>query len=795
MKSGRSIRTRMQLLVLLFTGLILTAVIFWSYLAARQRLEADMEARAISLADNAAKQIDAQFGLLQGVVNGMALTLEAQDLSISFDAIRRMQTRTLEKNPGIFGVCVAMEPGEEPEGWTDLAAWEYREGDRLAYVDLSGENHTHTCEDWFTLPKHLDRPVWSEPYEWEGLLMVTYSVPFYRGCGDQRRFMGVITCDFSLDWLDRMIAELPLGKNGYGLLMSRNGTYISHPQPEIVLNETVFSIAEAHNDTALRQIGQRMVTGEPGIVPFSSFATGEISWLAYTSLQSADWIMAALISREEMHSAIVQLSQKQAAIGFAGMLLLCLAVGLIARTITRPIRDLRDAAETLAAGNLDAPLPSPRGQDEVAALTHRFGEMRENLKRHIIDLAETTAARERMHSELRIAHDIQMGLVPKTFPPLPMRNDLDLFAVIEPAREVGGDFYDFFLLDDKRMVVAIGDVSGKGVPAALFMAVTRSFLRSAFRSDADPSVVMSHVNNELVDGNDTCMFVTLFCAVFDLKDGSLKYANAGHNPPVIQHPDGHQEWITQPFGTVAGIIEDGEYTTGVTTLPDGAVLVLYTDGVTEAMNPDNALYKESRLAAQLAESGSTGSCRTITEDLVNDIRTFTAGAEQSDDITILMLKRFITESHANRESQTPCHHFSFVNQKEALEQAMEESDIFLEEHEASQKLAYYVRLAFEELVTNIIKYGYDDKEPHTIEVMLELAQPAVMTITDDGHPFNPLTDAPKPTLEGEVEDRPIGGLGLHMVQKMGMKLEYSREQDRNILRVVFPQSSRQNSAT
>src|SRR5690554_6572558 len=299
MKSGRSIRTRMQLLVLLFTGLILTAVIFWSYLAARQRLEADMEARAISLADNAAKQIDAQFGLLQGVVNGMALTLEAQDLSISFDAIRRMQTRTLEKNPGIFGVCVAMEPGEEPEGWTDLAAWEYREGDRLAYVDLSGENHTHTCEDWFTLPKHLDRPVWSEPYEWEGLLMVTYSVPFYRGCGDQRRFMGVITCDFSLDWLDRMIAELPLGKNGYGLLMSRNGTYISHPQPEIVLNETVFSIAEAHNDTALRQIGQRMVTGEPGIVPFSSFATGEISWLAYTSLQSADWIMAALISREE----------------------------------------------------------------------------------------------------------------------------------------------------------------------------------------------------------------------------------------------------------------------------------------------------------------------------------------------------------------------------------------------------------------------------------------------------------------------------------------------------------------
>ncbi len=791
MKQCHSIRVRMQLSVLSVTGLILASVIFWSYLAARQRLEADMEARAISLAENAAKQIDAQFGLLQGVVNGMALTLEAQDFLMPFDAVRRMQTRSIEKNPGIFGVCVAIEPGEEPEGWMDLAAYEYREGDRLAYVDLAGENHAHTHEDWFTLPKHLDRPVWSEPYEWEGLLMVTYSVPLFRGSGDQRRFIGVITCDLSLDWLDRMIAELPLGENGYGLLMSRNGTYISHPDPNIVLNETVFSIAEARNDPALRLTGQQMVSGVPGIVPFSSFVTGEISWLAYTPLQSADWIMAALISRDEMQAAILQLSRRQAAIGAMGMLLLCLAVGGIARSITRPIRDLRDAAETLAAGDLEASLPPPRGQDEVAVLTQRFAEMRDNLKRHIEDLRETTAARERMHSELRIAHDIQMGLVPKTFPPVPMRKDLDLFAAIEPAREVGGDFYDFFLLDDKRMVVAIGDVSGKGVPAALFMAVTRSFLRSAFRSDADPAEVMSHVNNELVDGNDSCMFVTLFCAVYDLRDGSLKYANAGHNPPLIQHPEGHQEWITKPSGTVAGVMEDSPYTAGETSLPEGAVLVLYTDGVTEAMNPDEALYDESRLAARLVKSGCTGSCREMTEDLVDDIRSFADGAEQSDDITILMLKRLVAKSAEDpspKPTPAPCHRFRFENRMEALEQAMNDGDSFLESYEVSPTLAYFVRLTLEELATNIIKYGYDDQEPHAIEGILELGQPATLILTDDGHPFNPLTEAPTPTLEGEVEDRPIGGLGLHMIQEMGMQLAYRREHDRNILRVVFPES-------
>lgn len=785
-----SIRVRMQVAVLTVTGLILATVIFWSYLAARHRLETEMETRAVSLADGAARRIDAQLGLLQGVVNGMALTLEAQALSMAFDDVRRMQTRCLEGNSGIFGVCVALEPGEEPDGWTELAPWAYRQGGQLAYVDLAGDSQAHTREDWFTLPKHLARPVWSEPYEWQGLLMVTYSVPVYRGGVDGRRFAGVVTCDLSLDWLEHMIAGLPLGKNGYGLLMSRNGTYVSHPLPEIVLNETVFSIAEARSDPELRQTGRRMVSGEPGILPFVSFVTGKVSWLAYTPLQSADWIMAALISREEMQAAILQLSRRQAAIGGGGLLLLCLAVGLIARSITRPIRDLRDAAETLAGGDLDAPLPPPHGRDEVAVLTSRFGEMRDNLKRHIADLRETTAVRERMHSELRIAHDIQMGLVPKTFPPFPMRKDLDLYAVLEPAREVGGDFYDFFLLDDKRMVVAIGDVSGKGVPAALFMAVTRSFLRSAFRSDADPSEVMAHVNNELVDGNDACMFVTLFCAVFDLSDGSLKYANAGHNPPVIQHPDGRQEWITQPSGTVAGVMEGSPYAAGATKLPEGAVLVLYTDGVTEAMNPDNVLYDESRLAARLKASGSACSCRDLTEALVNDIRAFASGAEQSDDITILMLKRRPPEPDGDAGlpvTGAPCHRFSFENRMEALEAAMQEGDRFLEAQEASPKLAYAVRLAFEELITNTIKYGYDDSHRHTIEVVLELGSPVVMTVTDDGHPFNPLTDAPAPTLEGEIEDRPIGGLGLHMIREMGMKLDYRREHECNILRIVFPQ--------
>ena len=786
MNGFASIRGRMLTWVLAVTGVILMSVIAWSYSVSRHRLENDMEAKAVFLADGAARRIDAQLGILQGVVHGMALALESQHLAMPFEQVRALQADCLENNPGIYGVCVALDPETAPPGWADLAPWSYRNGKGLSYEGLSGSNDAHVRDDWFALPKYLERPVWSEPYEWKGVLLVTYSVPIYYGNLRERRFAGVVTCDLTLDWLDRMIADLPLGKGGYGLLISRNATYVAHPMREIVLNETVYSIAEERNDPELREIGHQMVSGKPGIIPFKSFVTGNISWLAFTPLRSGDWIMAAIISRDEMNAAILQLSRNQTLIGLLGMLFLALAVGRISRSISRPIGQLRDAANTLADGNLEAVLPTPRGHDEVAHLTRAFAGMRDNLRHYVADLRETTAAKERMSSELRIAHDIQMGLVPKTFPAFPSRTDLDLYGVLEPAREVGGDFYDFFLLDEKRMVVAIGDVSGKGVPAALFMAVTRSFLRSAFRSDTDPSEVMAQVNEELVEGNDTCMFVTLFCAVLDLDTGQLQYANAGHNPPAIRHADGRIEWITRPRGTVAGVVPLAAYEDGTLVLSNDDVLVLYTDGVTEAMNASEELYGEQRLSDCLSDPGCGGTCRSITERMLVDIRAFTQDAEQSDDITLLVVKSRKALTPVSSGPEAP-HTFDVANTFADMERVMDDIEALLATRQVSAKRLYAVRLAIDELLSNVIKYGYDNKDTHRIALTLETGVPFALTIDDDGKPFNPLEDAPPPVLDGPVEERPIGGLGLHILKQMGMKLDYRREASHNLLRVVFPE--------
>ncbi|MBM3148184.1 MAG: SpoIIE family protein phosphatase, partial [Actinobacteria bacterium] len=306
-------------------------------------------------------------------------------------------------------------------------------------------------------------------------------------------------------------------------------------------------------------------------------------------------------------------------------------------TITRPLHALDAATQTLAEGDLDVPLPKAKGRDEVAHLTQSFGRMREDLQRHIEELRETTVERERIESELRIAADIQMSLVPRTFPPFPEREDLDLHAVLDPAREVGGDFYDFFLLDDDHLCLAIADVSGKGVPAALLMAGARSFLRSFARQGSSPAEVAARVNVELAADNDACMFVTMFLAVADLRTGVVRCASAGHNLPFVIDAAGAVAQVPRIRGVALGIAEAAVYDEAELRLRAGDALFLYTDGVSEAMDAAGHVFGEDRLAAELARAAGAD-CSGIIDAVLAAVVRHAEGAEQSDDITMVAFR-------------------------------------------------------------------------------------------------------------------------------------------------------------
>ena len=634
------LRNRLLLWTVGIASLILCGLLLWNYLSFRDRLAEDAQIRARFLADGAADSIDKTLGSLQSLVDGMAISLNATALDLTLEQVRALQEEALRQQPALYGTAFAWLPEYKPANWNALAPYSYRDGATLAYQNLGQEDTNYLGEDWFALPRFLDRPVWTEPYVFQdtGVRMVTYSAPVHMPSPEGPVFAGVVTCDIELAWLDRLLAELPLGEHGYGFLLSSNGVHISHPITAFTMNESIFSVAEAREDPELRKAGQAMLSGQPGIRPWIAAATKEQSWLAWDRLATTGWTSGVLISQTALNREIARLTQFQALAGGSGLLLLVLTVGWIARSITRPITALSEAAPSIAAGDLDAPLPTPVGQDEVAQLTTIFRTMRDHLKGYIADLEATTAARERINGELRIARDIQMDLVPKTFPAFPERDDMDLFAIIEPAREVGGDFYDFLLLDEDHVFLAIADVSGKGVPAALFMAVTRSLLRAEVKVNRDPGQVLARLNDALAEHNDSCMFVTIFCALVCLSDGRVNYANAGHNPPLWLRADGRIDWLDKPSSMAAGPMTDIDYDTGQLQLAPGESLLLYTDGVNEAIDIDDQPFGDERMLNRLHASGSL-SCREVLKALLADIRNHAGEAEQFDDITMMMFRR------------------------------------------------------------------------------------------------------------------------------------------------------------
>jgi sigma-B regulation protein RsbU (phosphoserine phosphatase) len=255
-------------------------------------------------------------------------------------------------------------------------------------------------------------------------------------------------------------------------------------------------------------------------------------------------------------------------------------------------------------------------------------------------LIEAYVEKQRMEETLKLAHDIQMSMVPKIFPPFPDRSEFDIFATLAPAKEVGGDFYDFFFIDNDHLCFAVGDVSGKGVPASLFMAVTKTLFRATASNGGTPGQILARLNAEICRDNDSCMFVTLFCAILNIRTGQVDYGNGGHNPPYYLHQRGVSP-LENPGGRVLGLVEQSPYASGRMILAPGEALLLYTDGVTEAMNPSETLYSDQRLEQFLGTNRGSAP-RQIIGDLIGDVKQFAGGAPQSDDITVLALLYFGT---------------------------------------------------------------------------------------------------------------------------------------------------------
>jgi phosphoserine phosphatase RsbU/P len=360
--------------------------------------------------------------------------------------------------------------------------------------------------------------------------------------------------------------------------------------------------------------------------------------------KTLDWYIASCTPKEEIMQPVRTAVFRQFSL-IALIFVVSMAVTyFLVRRISQPLKKLTSYAMLLPRSDFTAPetgdeikgLPARYG-DEVGRLAEAFLFMEESLRRYIVNLRETTAVKERIESELKIASDIQMSILPKTFPPFPERPEFDIFAAIKPARQVGGDFYDFFFVDEEHLFFAIGDVAGKGVPASLFMAVTKTLLKANADSSVSPGEILKRVNDKLAEDNETCVFVTVFCGILDIHSGEVIYANGGHNPPMSIAAGEKVNFIAMPPGMALGVVEGIDYESASLTLHPGDVLFLYTDGVTEAMNTELELFSERRLKEVMASLRKAG-IKEMSDQLMATLAEFAGSAPQADDITMLLVK-------------------------------------------------------------------------------------------------------------------------------------------------------------
>ena len=318
---------------------------------------------------------------------------------------------------------------------------------------------------------------------------------------------------------------------------------------------------------------------------------------------------------------------------------------ILRRKVIRPIDLLTQATgafiqnneEELAAGTAQVNVPQIRTGDEVEQLADAFRKMEEDMLAYIRSFMAVTAEKERIGAELNVATQIQADMLPRIFPAFPARTEFDIYATMDPAKEVGGDFYDFFLVDDDHLAVVVADVSGKGVPAALFMVIAKTLIKNHAQNRETPAEVFTHTNAQLCEGNDAGLFVTAWMAVLEISTGKLTYVNAGHNPPLLQRAGGSYEWLKSRPGFVLAGMEGMRYRENEMELHPGDRLFLYTDGVTEATDANKELYGDDRLLAALDRQGNVP-VRQLLTGIKESIDAFVGDAEQFDDITMLGLE-------------------------------------------------------------------------------------------------------------------------------------------------------------
>ena len=501
---------------------------------------------------------------------------------------------------------------------------------------------------------------WSEPHRQGGTRkrtspVVTIAVPLK----DSRdRTYGMLCGDMSLKWL-RDIAERESSTEKTKVIVaSPQGTILLHPNPNLLLTKADFN--EAQNSEDLDPLAI-IESDESEVGKVKNYLNYSDSMLySRTEVPQTGWTLVCSVPVKDRSDMTLLIQGITYLVLFVLFLVIIISVTIVIRWQLHPLQAITKATEQLSKGDFHAAIPEVKSHTEIRDLRDSFVRMQDELQQYIADLKASTTANASMERDLAIAAKIQQGMLPERFPAFPGRTDIDIYGVLHPAKSVGGDLFDFTMRNDK-LTFCIGDVSGKGVPAALFMTVVGHLFRNVARRTADPAEICSVINTGMAEGNDQNMFCTLFVGTLDMRSGLLSYCNAGHNAPILvrsittkDNPDGNfqTEFLSTNICIPTGALAESQYATETMLMHTGDALVLYTDGVTEAESPEKELFGDQR-AIETVSAYDAGTMQQLVDGIVKRVRLFADEAEQSDDITLLCIRYKGAESTKTTKQDTP----------------------------------------------------------------------------------------------------------------------------------------------
>ena len=770
----RKLSVRVSLWVVFFAAIIFIVTLGILFYQARDIVRQEAVSRATQILDKTSLHVEGILNRVEVASNMTKWLVERHPNKA--DSMFVYSRGMLQNNPNFYNCSIAFEPYYFQDKGRYFSAYTRFIGDSLRTIQGGSDSYQYFFEDWYLMPQLLEKPCWTEPYMDHDVStntseMVTSYCQTLRNMRGE--LIGVINISLSLNWLSQTISAIKPYPNSYSIMIGRGGTYFVHPDTTKITRQTIFTQTLEQPDTALTALGYAMQRGEEGMKHMN--IGGEDCYVFYKPLGQTGCSMAIVCPKSDVFASFNRLQNSVGAIVLVGLLLM---LHFFIRIITRelnPLRRLAHEAETIASGQFDTQLPDFQRVDEIGQLSHSFGNMQQSLVKYIEELQDATAQKASIESDLRIASNIQMGMLPVKFPTSADRVDVQLFASLTPAKQVGGDLFDFYFRDEK-LFFCIGDVSGKGVPASLFMAVTRSTFRTVSVHESMPDRIMTTMNKTIADMNKTHMFVTLFVGVLDLPTGRLHYCNAGHDAPLLVGAGVGE--LPCDANIPVGFRPKWKFSLQEAHIFTGTTIFLFTDGLTEAMDANKSQFQMERVndVANRALANHQQEPRQLIAQMTEAVHQFVGNAEQSDDLTMMAIQYIKQQSDVQmRKSIVLPNEIQEVPRLNAFVDEVCETVGFNEDD------AMQIKLAVEEAVVNVMKYAYAPGLRG--DVTIEAASNDVrlkFTIIDSGVPFDP-------TVQSEVDttlsakERKIGGLGIHIIRQNMDSINYERSGNLNVL--------------